>query len=103
VPFVIVRRQEHQKTDVLKRRKAGQSLRSIAKSTSLSLQTVRTIIDKPIRKDRATSTRLERITRNRLADAAEQSNKRIRDGLPSRATEMQERGADLIKRAKGLR
>jgi hypothetical protein len=43
-----------QPADVLKRRKAGESLRMIAKATSLSLQTVRTIVDKAGSKDRTT-------------------------------------------------
>ena len=50
-----------QQADVLERRKAGQSLRDIADDTTLSLRTVRTIIDKADGVDRATLARLERI------------------------------------------
>ena len=46
---------------MLRRRKAGQSLRDIADDTTLSQRTVRTIVDKADGVDRATLARLERI------------------------------------------
>jgi hypothetical protein len=49
--------------DVRERRKAGQSIRSIALDTNLSEGTVRTIIGKAEGTDRATLARLERIAR----------------------------------------
>ena len=66
-----------QKADVLKRRKAGQSLRGIADETFLSLRTVRTIVDKANGVDRATLARLQRIMPDRLerlAQARERAN-----------------------------
>ena len=95
---------ESQQLDVLKRRNdQGQSLRAIADETNLSLRTVRTIVDKGDRKDRGTLARLQRIAPNRLAEAEERSRKRMRDALPRRIAEMHKSGAELIKKAKGLR
>ena len=92
-----------QQADVLKRRKAGESLRGIAEDTGLSFQTVRTIVDKPDRKDRATLARLERRQRDRHAEAGERLRKKARDALPRHINEMIKRGAELRKRAKGLK
>ena len=92
-----------QREDVLKRRRKGQSLRSIAEEMNLGLQTVRTIVDKSDGLDRATLARLERISPNRVAEARERANRKARAALPKRINEMQKRGATLIKRAKGLR
>jgi hypothetical protein len=92
-----------QRADVLKRRKAGQSLRSIADDTNLSLRTVRTIIDKADRVDRATLARLERIAPDKLAEAHLRARKRLRDALPQQINALEKRGEDLIKRAKGTR
>ena len=68
-----------QKADVLKRREAGQSLRSIADDTGLSLRTVCTITEKADGVDRATRKRLERIdpARIRLSAAEHRSRKKI--------------------------
>lgn len=90
-----------QKADVLRRRKAGQSLRTIADETNLGLRTVRTIVDKANGVDRATLARLERIAPDRLADARERAIRRLRDSLPKQITEIRKRGSDLMKRAKG--
>jgi hypothetical protein len=94
---------ESQQSDVMKRRKAGQSLRAIADETGLSLRTVRTITEKADGVDRATLARLQRIAPNRVAEAKERSRKRSRDALPRRITTTRKRGADLLKMAKGLR
>ena len=51
---------EAQQVDVLSRRKKGPSLRDIADFTNLSLNTVRTIVDKKDSVDRATMARLQR-------------------------------------------
>jgi DNA-binding IclR family transcriptional regulator len=87
---------------VLKRRKAGQSLRSIADDTGLSLQTVRTATGKADGTDRATTNRLQRIAVDKLADARVKARQRERDALPKRITQTRARGVELIKRSKGL-
>jgi hypothetical protein len=84
---------------VLKRHKAGQSLRSIAEDTNLGLRTVRTIIDKADGVDRATLARLQRIAPNKLAEARERMHRRARALIPRRVTELQKRGAKLRKKA----
>jgi uncharacterized protein YhaN len=94
---------EGQRVDVLKRRKAGESLRSIADNTNLSLRTVRTIVDKADRLDRATLARLERIAPDRIAEAYASVGRKTRKYLPARMTALQESAAKLAKRAKGLR
>jgi hypothetical protein len=91
---------ESQRADVLKRRKAGQSLRDIAEDTNLSLRTVRTIVDKTGGVDRATLARLQRIAPDKFAEARQRSSKRSRDALPRRINETLARGKDLLKKAK---
>jgi DNA-binding CsgD family transcriptional regulator len=93
-----------QQADVLKRRKAGDSLRTIAAATCLSLQTVRTIVDKAGRKDRTAkrTNALRRIELNRLRAARYQARKAARDRLPQAIGERLETGAALMKVAKGL-
>jgi hypothetical protein len=88
-----------QKDDVLKRRKAGGSLRSIAGETGLGLQTVRTIIDKRDGLDRATAARLKRILPDKLAqmrEVREDTNRRARKYFPKQV-------AAALKEAEGLR
>lgn len=92
-----------QQEEVLKRRKAGQSLRFIVEATGLTLRTVRTIIDKADGVDRATLARLKRIAPDKLAEAEERARKRLRDMLPRRITASLKQGARLLKAAKGLR
>ena len=93
-----------QQADVLAKRKAGQSLRDIAEDTSLTLQTVRTIIDKADGIDRATLARLERIAPDKLAKLKEARIRRLlraRDALPDKINESVERTGELLQRAKG--
>src|SRR5712671_1250043 len=74
-----------QRETVIKLRKAGESLRAIAEETSLSLNTVRTIVDQRDRRDRTSIKYLERIRRDKGEMAEErtwQSRKRTRHGLP---------------------
>jgi len=90
--------------DVNRRKKAGESLRKIAMATGLTLRTVRTIVERERGEDRA-SKRTNDIRKreyNRLRAASFRARKKARDGLPKRITEIQERGAGLVKVAKGL-
>ncbi len=90
------------RADVLKRRKAGQSLRSIAEDTGLGLQTVRTIIDKADGVDRATLARLKRIAPDKFAAARERVNRSGRKGFPRRIDEAIKEAKASIKELKGL-
>jgi hypothetical protein len=89
-----------QQRDVLKRRKAGQSLRAIADETALGLQTVRTIIDQADGVDRAALARLKRIAPDRLADAHERAARKQRAALPQRINAALNTSAALCKKAK---
>lgn len=89
-----------QRADVLKRRKARQSLRRIADDTALSFQTVRTIIDRADGVDRSTRARLAKIAPDKLADALERANRKLRNSLPGRINAMVKQGAELQKRLK---
>jgi hypothetical protein len=89
-----------QRDAVLNLRKSGMSLRGIAEETSLGLQTVRTIIDQPERRDRTTRKYLERIT-DRPTEVRWRARKRTRDSLPKRINMALENGRDLAKRAGG--
>ena len=93
---------EVQRQQVLKRRKSGKSLRSIAWEMELGLQTVRTIIDKD-GVDRATISRLQRIAPDKIAEARTRRSSKEIATLPKRINENLRRNADLIKAAKGLR
>jgi hypothetical protein len=94
---------EAQRAGVLKRRKAGQSLREIAEDMSLSLQTVRTIVGKKNGTDRATLKRLERIAPDKLIEA--RARRAIKDikALPATINANLKSAAELRKEAKGLR
>jgi hypothetical protein len=92
---------EAQVATVRKLSKAGRSLRAIADETSLGFQTVRTIIDQGAGTDRTTRKHLERIDPSRFKE--EPWRARTRASLPKRISETLERGADLVKAAKGLR
>ena len=95
---------EAQVVQVQKLRKAGRSLRGIAEDTSLSVDTVRTIVGKMNGNDRTTTKhrqRLERIDeRQRLVKWKRQ--RRTGDALPRRVQRVVEEGRALVKEAKGL-
>jgi len=95
---------EAQVVQVQKLRKAGRSLRGIAEDTSLSVDTVRTIVGKMNGNDRTTTKhrqRLERIDeRQRLAKWKRQ--RRTGDAPPRRVQRVVEGGRALVKEAKGL-
>ena len=95
---------EAQVVQVQKLRKAGRSLRGIAEDTSLSVDTVRTIVGKMNGQDRTTTKhrqRLERIDeRQRLVKWKRQ--RRTGDALPRRVQRVVEGGRALVKEAKGL-
>jgi hypothetical protein len=90
--------------NVLKLRRQGLSIRAIMDETNLGMQTVRTIIDREDKVDRATSRRLERIDAKELRKALMQARarKRTRDALPPAIEQTLEAGAALIKESKGL-
>jgi hypothetical protein len=93
-----------QQTEVIKRRKAGQTLRVIATATGLGLRTVCTIVDKPNRRDRSGKRtnllRRQAFDRHRAADY--RAKKRLRDTLPQKIGEQLKTGAMLVKAAKGI-
>ena len=95
---------EAQVVQVQKLRKAGRSLRGIAEDTSLSVDTVRTIVGKMNGNDRTTTKhrqRLERIDeRQRLVKWKRQ--RRTGDAPPRRVQRVVEGGRALVKEAKGL-
>ncbi len=90
--------------NVLRLRKAKNSLRAIAEQTGLGLRTVRTIVDKDASTGRIgkRTNLLRKREIDRLRVAEHRSRKRIRDHLPKRITETRKRGDELIKAAKGL-
>ena len=93
---------EAQCIQVLKLHKAGNSLRGIAEETSLSLNTVRTIVSKATGADRATKSRWQRIDPDRQRLATWKRQRRTGDTLPRRAQRTAEKGRALLKEAKGL-
>jgi predicted transcriptional regulator len=96
-----------QRADVLARRKAGQSLRSIADDTNLGLQTVRTILDVNCGVDRSRWARLRRNApldkMERLEQAKLRRLLRARLTLPAAINAIEGEAAELLQRAKGLR
>ena len=111
VPLINARRQnvgrplaasEAQCVQVLKLHKAGNSLRGIAEETSLSLNTVRTIVSKATGADRATKSRWQRIDPDRQRLATWKRQRRTSDTLPKRAQRTVEKGRALLKEVKGL-
>jgi hypothetical protein len=93
-----------QQANVVKRHKAGESLRTIAAATSLSLRTVQTIVDKAKGRGRA-SKRTNEVRRkefDRLRAASFRARKAGRDRLPQAIGDCLETGAALAKAAKGL-
>jgi hypothetical protein len=93
-----------QQADVVKRRKAGESLRAIAAATGLSVRSVRTVVAKAAGTDaasrKAKEARKVEFTRQRVA--AFRARKKARDALPKRVEELRKTGAKLLKQAKGL-
>jgi hypothetical protein len=86
-----------QQASVLKRRKAKDSLRTIAVATSLSLRTVRTII---AQKKRTAALRRHEFDRHRAA--AYRARKKGRDRQPQQLEEQIKTRAQLVKAAKGI-
>lgn len=95
---------EAQKAQVLKLRKKSTSLRAIASETSLSLRTVRTIVEKADGKDRAAKKRKElaKIEFNRLRASAFRARNAKRETMPKAVAEAVKGNAALLKAAKGL-
>ena len=91
---------EAQESVVLKRHKAGKSLRDIADETSLGLRTVRTIIGRANGSDRTTAQRRLRLDPE-AKPASLLAQKRSIDSLPKRATTLLNDGKELLKAAKG--
>ena len=87
--------------NVLKLRKRGLSLRAIADETSLSLNTVCTIIGNQTKTTRARRKRYERIQPDKFADATG-SRGAGHATLPKRINAVIETGQALVKEAKGL-
>jgi hypothetical protein len=92
---------ETQVQQVRKLHKAGRSLRAIQEETSLGFQTVRTIVDGGVGRDRTSVRHLQRIDPSRFKE--EPWRERTRLSLPKRITETLERGTKLMQAAKGLR
>ena len=93
---------EAQCVHVLKLHKAGKSLRWIAEETNLGFATVRTIIGKANRTDRASKSRWARIEPDRQRAITWKRQKRTIDALPKQAQRVVEEGRALLKEAKGL-
>jgi hypothetical protein len=85
---------------VLRLRKTKTSLRAIAEETNLSLQTVRTIVDRDQRTDRTSLRRLARVDPDRAAELTARARKRTRAGLPRRINELLKQGDGLRKEAR---
>ena len=69
---------------MLKLHKAGKSLRQIEDETSLSLRTVRTIVERENGTDRATRARHRRIETDKFERSRQKSRKRTGDALLKR-------------------
>jgi DNA-binding transcriptional MerR regulator len=91
-----------QQQQVREQRTAGVSLRGIVKATGLSLQTVRTILDKNAGTDRGT--KRQELLRKRMLKAERQRAWRQRrqsiETLPRRLNDALETGAELAKQAR---
>jgi hypothetical protein len=88
---------EAQVADVLKRHKAGESLRKIVAATALSFSTVRTIV---AGKDRSRELRRREFDKHRAREF--RARKRLYGNAPKQMTEERETSERLIKAAKGL-
>ena len=93
---------EAQEQDVLKRRKAGGSLRGIAEEMSLSLRTVRTIVGRADRTDRTTTKRKLKLGIE-PKPASELARRRGLNAMPRRVTGLLKDKDELVKEAKGLK
>jgi hypothetical protein len=90
---------EVQQAAILKRHKAGKSLRWIAEELTLSLRTVRTVIDQHDGTDRTHGKRRVNLgLEPKLKDWRVASRER----MPKRLTEHFEKGRKLLREAKGL-
>jgi len=78
------------------------SLREIAKATTLSLQTVRTILSHGTAAERTRTGELRHVEFNRLAAANWKAKRRGRANLEKRINTMLKGGTELVKTAKGL-
>jgi hypothetical protein len=80
------------------------SVRGIASATGLGVRTVRTILDKIHKRDRTTRHEhaLKRQVLDKLRHAEWRAQKRAIEAMPKRITDVQERGAELLKASKGL-
>jgi hypothetical protein len=90
---------EAQQAQIIHHHKAGKSERWIAEEMTLSRRTVTTVVNKKRGTDRTTVKHLQRIDPGRLKE--ERWRERTRTSLPDRITETLERGAELVKAAKG--
>jgi hypothetical protein len=88
---------EAQIDDVLKRRKAGESLRGIAAATGLGVKTVRSVLSGSER-----TAKLRRAEFNRQRAAAFRARHNRAKQLEKDVTDLGKRSAALIKAAKGL-
>ena len=82
--------------------KAKVSLRVIVERTSLTLRTVRTIVNEGTRKERSRTNELRRIEFNKLVHAEQRVTKRIIDRIPKRLDKSRVDGAALLKAMKGI-
>jgi hypothetical protein len=94
---------EAQCDQVRRLRKVGTSLRDIADETSLSLQTVRTIVDQAAGVDRTTLKHLARINPDRARERQWRAKSQSRKALPKQIAAWEKTVAELRKEVKGLR
>lgn len=92
-----------QQAEVAKRRKRGQSIRAIASEMTLSIRTVRTIIEKATGADRASKriNELRKVEFNRQRVKLFRARSSSRAEIPKLATHLTKQGEALVKRAKG--
>jgi hypothetical protein len=88
--------------DVRRLRKDGKSLRGIVKETSLSLRTVRKILDQGSDRERTRANVLRRETFDRMAAADFSAKRSGRDYLEKRINRTLKEGTEFVKAAKGL-
>lgn len=96
---------EAQIVEVISSHMIGDSLREIVEATSLSMQTVRTIVGRQHGTDRTTKVRKQKVARieiDKLEQAHWKRQKRDGDALPKRVQAVIETGQALVKEAKGL-
>ena len=91
-----------QKAKVLRLRKGGASLRSIADQTGLGLRTVRTITEKAGGVDRATMARLKRIAPDRWELARQRISRRGRADIEKRLNDDLRSNDAVLKEARSL-